>query len=139
MTDRPDRPSARAPPAQPATRRGPRQDARFVGRPCCPGLQPFGVRFFYPASAPHSNPASSGMTVRLRIVAVLALVASLAAGGRAPAQEAPAQPPSRVVSFNICTDQLVVALADPGQIAGLSPYATDPTLSAVADQARAFR
>jgi iron complex transport system substrate-binding protein len=44
-----------------------------------------------------------------------------------------------VVSFNICADQLVVALADPAQIAGLSPYATDPTLSAVADEARAFR
>ncbi|HZN31429.1 MAG TPA: ABC transporter substrate-binding protein, partial [Xanthobacteraceae bacterium] len=47
--------------------------------------------------------------------------------------------PRRVVSFNICADQLVVALADPAQIAGLSPYATDPTLSAVADEARAFR
>ncbi len=43
------------------------------------------------------------------------------------------------MSFNICADQLVVALADPAQIAGLSPYATDPTLSAVAQEARAFR
>ena len=47
--------------------------------------------------------------------------------------------PRRVVSFNICADQLVVALADPGQVAGLSPYAADPTLSAVAEEARAFR
>jgi iron complex transport system substrate-binding protein len=47
--------------------------------------------------------------------------------------------PRRVVSFNVCADQLVVALADPAQIAGLSPYATDPTLSAVAEEARAFR
>jgi iron complex transport system substrate-binding protein len=47
--------------------------------------------------------------------------------------------PRRVVSFNVCTDQLVVALADSDQIAGLSPYATDPTLSAVAEEARAFR
>jgi ABC-type Fe3+-hydroxamate transport system substrate-binding protein len=50
-----------------------------------------------------------------------------------------ADPPRRVVSFNICADQLVVALADPAQIAGLSPYATDPMLSAVAQEARAFR
>ena len=50
-----------------------------------------------------------------------------------------ADPPRRVVSFNICADQLVVALADPAQIAGLSPYATDPTLSAVAAEARAYR
>ncbi|HEY1363934.1 MAG TPA: ABC transporter substrate-binding protein [Xanthobacteraceae bacterium] len=52
---------------------------------------------------------------------------------------AAAAPPQRVVSFNICADQLVVALADPAQIVALSPYATDPTLSAVADEARAYR
>src|ERR1043166_5985876 len=49
-----------------------------------------------------------------------------------------AEPPRRVVSFNQCGDQLVVALADPGQIAGLSPYAADPSLSAAAEKARAF-
>jgi iron complex transport system substrate-binding protein len=47
--------------------------------------------------------------------------------------------PRRVVSFNLCADQLVVALADPEQIAGLSPYAADPALSVVADKAHAFR
>lgn len=47
--------------------------------------------------------------------------------------------PKRVVSFNLCADQLVVALADPEQIAGLSPYATDPGLSVVAGKAKAFR
>lgn len=52
---------------------------------------------------------------------------------------AAAEPPRRVVSFNLCADQLVLALADPGQIAGLSPYAADPALSVVADKARAFR
>jgi iron complex transport system substrate-binding protein len=49
-----------------------------------------------------------------------------------------ADAPQRVVSFNLCADQLVVALADPAQIAGLSPYAADPALSVVAEQARAF-
>jgi iron complex transport system substrate-binding protein len=49
-----------------------------------------------------------------------------------------ADAPRRVVSFNQCGDQLVLALADPQQIAGLSPYAADPTLSAVAEKARAF-
>lgn len=44
-----------------------------------------------------------------------------------------------MVSFNLCADQLVVALADPSQIAGLSPYATDPSLSVVAEAARAYR
>jgi iron complex transport system substrate-binding protein len=55
--------------------------------------------------------------------------------GAAQASDAP----RRVVSLNLCADQLVVALADPEQIAGLSPYATDPGLSVVADKARGFR
>jgi iron complex transport system substrate-binding protein len=49
-----------------------------------------------------------------------------------------ADAPTRVVSFNQCGDQLIVALADPEQIAGLSPYASDRSLSVVADRARAF-
>ena len=49
-----------------------------------------------------------------------------------------ADAPKRVVSFNQCGDQLVVALANPEQIAGLSPYAADRSLSVVADKARAF-
>jgi iron complex transport system substrate-binding protein len=49
-----------------------------------------------------------------------------------------ADAPRRVVSFNQCGDQLVLALADPAQIAGLSPYAADPSLSAVAEKARAY-
>jgi iron complex transport system substrate-binding protein len=65
---------------------------------------------------------------------VFVLLCALAA-----AHSARADAPRRVVSFNNCADQLVVALAAPEQIAGLSPYATDPTLSAVAEQARAFR
>jgi len=50
-----------------------------------------------------------------------------------------ADAPKRVLSFNLCADQLVVALADPEQIAGLSPYAADPSLSVVADKARNFK
>lgn len=55
------------------------------------------------------------------------------------ASPARADAPRRVVSFNLCADQLVLVLADPEQIAGLSPYAADPALSVVADKARAFR
>lgn len=73
-------------------------------------------------------------TVIQRLAKILPLGLALAASSPAPA----ADPPRRVVSFNICADQLVVALADPAQIAGLSPYATDATLSAVAGEARAF-
>jgi len=53
--------------------------------------------------------------------------------------EASADVPRRVVSFNLCADQLVLALADSDQIAGLSPYAADATMSVVADTAGAYR
>lgn len=62
--------------------------------------------------------------------AVLAALVACVAGAAAE--------PRRVVSFNLCADQLVLALADPGQIAGLSPYARDPGLSAAAATAGAF-
>jgi iron complex transport system substrate-binding protein len=55
------------------------------------------------------------------------------------AWSAHADAPRRVVSFNVCADQLVIALADPEQIVGLSPYAADPVLSVVAEEARRFR
>jgi iron complex transport system substrate-binding protein len=62
------------------------------------------------------------------------LMGLVVAGGRAQAEA-----PRRIVSFNVCADQLVLALADPEQIVGLSPYATDTSISVVAEQARAFR
>ena len=46
--------------------------------------------------------------------------------------------PERVVSINLCADQLLVALADPGQIAALSPLARDKKLSFVARAATSF-
>lgn len=49
-----------------------------------------------------------------------------------------ADPPRRIASFNLCADQLVVALADSNQIAALSPYAHDDHLSVVAERARLF-
>lgn len=71
-----------------------------------------------------------GLAPRLVIVALFTLI-----GLRAAA----AAPPHRVVSFNVCADQLVLALADPEQITALSPYATDASISVVAGKARGFR
>ncbi len=68
----------------------------------------------------------------LRWIAVMA-GAWLAASAHA------AEAPSRVVSINLCADELLVALAAPEQIAALSVYATDPRLSYVAAAAKAFR
>jgi len=56
-----------------------------------------------------------GYQWRMRWIALLLLLTT-------PASTAPAlaDAPRRVVSFNLCADQLVLALADPEQIAGLS-------------------
>lgn len=47
-----------------------------------------------------------------------------------------AQAPKRIVSLNLCADQLVLALADRSQIAGLTHNATDVDMSAAAVEAR---
>jgi iron complex transport system substrate-binding protein len=44
----------------------------------------------------------------------------------------------RVASMNACTDQLLITLADPGQILGLSRYARDRLQSWAASDARHF-
>lgn len=52
------------------------------------------------------------------------------------ATAAPAAPPQRVVSTNLCADQLVLGLLPRARIAAVSPLAADPTLSAAFEQAR---
>ncbi|MBB4199333.1 iron ABC transporter [Rhodoblastus sphagnicola] len=46
--------------------------------------------------------------------------------------------PVRIASINMCADQLLLALADPDQIAGLGPYARDPQMSWLAEDARRY-
>jgi iron complex transport system substrate-binding protein len=45
----------------------------------------------------------------------------------------------RVASMNVCTDQLLLTLADPGQILGLSRYARNRLQSWAADDAHRYR
>ena len=47
-------------------------------------------------------------------------------------------PPRRVVSINLCSDQLLLLLGEPGQIVSLSYLARDPNASALAERARAY-
>lgn len=49
-----------------------------------------------------------------------------------------AQPPRRVVSVNLCTDQLALLLAAPGQLVSVSRLAHDPDSSALHRRARAI-
>ena len=63
------------------------------------------------------------MKLPLRVIGLLVVCASHAA------------PPVRVVSQTIGTDEMLLALADPGQVAALSHLSTEPAFSAVAEEA----
>jgi iron complex transport system substrate-binding protein len=71
----------------------------------------------------------------LALCAVAAFLLSQGALG-SPAPAKLRHPPRRIVSLNLCADQLVLALADRGQIAGLTRYAGDPHMSAAAQASR---
>src|SRR5579859_2649447 len=68
-----------------------------------------------------------------RSVAVAAL-ATFAALWLAPGTAAG----PRIVSMNLCTDQLLIPLADPEQILGLSRFSRDASQSFAADVARRY-
>lgn len=64
-----------------------------------------------------------------------ALALALAA---APAPAAAGEAPARVVSLNLCTDQLAMLLAAPGQLVAVSHLARDPLSSPMAAEAMAY-
>lgn len=69
-------------------------------------------------------------------VVLAGMVAFFAIWGQgAGAQEAP----KRVVSMNLCTDQLAMLLADEGQLLSVSDLASDPRMSAMVEQAGKYQ
>ena len=74
------------------------------------------------------------MLIRWAFAAAVALAPLGAAAGAA----AGAEVPRRVVSINLCTDQLAMALAAPGQLLSVSALAHDPRTSLMAEQAGDF-
>jgi len=85
---------------------------------------------FHARFMPSSAPKREWLRCRLWAVAILACV-GLPDGSHA------AEPP-RIASINLCTDQLLVTLADPQQILGLSPYSRDKARSWDAAKAAQF-
>lgn len=71
----------------------------------------------------------------LKVLATLALSALVLAGPPARAEEAL----PKVASNNLCTDQILLALAEPSQILGLSPFARDAQRAWAADRAKGHR
>ena len=72
-----------------------------------------------------------------RAVALVLATALLGALPPASAQ-VPSAPPQRVVSLGVCADQMLLALADPSQIASLSTEARNPAISYLAELAEAY-
>jgi iron complex transport system substrate-binding protein len=70
------------------------------------------------------------------VLGAAVLLCGAATSGAGTGSLGPAAKPHRIVSLNLCADQLVLALADRDQIAGLTRYAADPQMSAAADAAR---
>lgn len=68
---------------------------------------------------------------------LLALVAALGFASAAMGTPETTRP-SRVVSVNLCTDQLAIALAAPGQLLSVSYLAHDPDISAEYEAALAY-
>jgi iron complex transport system substrate-binding protein len=65
----------------------------------------------------------------VRVFAALVLMLACATAQAAP---------QRIVSLNMCTDQLLIDLAEPHRIAGLSPFARDPARAFEAARAARF-
>ncbi len=75
----------------------------------------------------------------MRGLAALALGLWLAAsGGLAHADDAPARP-QRIVSLNMCTDELVLRLARPEHVASVTWLSQDPRNANMATRARSIR
>lgn len=81
----------------------------------------------------------AGRLQSLFLSAAAAIVLAGAVVRAAPGDTASPQRPKRIVSLNLCADQLVLALADRSQIAGLTANAADRDMSAEAQRARGLR
>lgn len=67
----------------------------------------------------------------MRLTKITALIAAAILGGAVHAA-----PPSRVVSINLCTDQLALMVAAPGQLISVSRLSHDPASSPMSAAAR---
>jgi iron complex transport system substrate-binding protein len=80
-----------------------------------------------------------GGNLMARIGTLAGLVSAWAIAAPGCAAPARAAELPRIASMNVCTDQLLLTLADPEQILGLSRYSRDRLQSWAADDARRYR
>lgn len=85
--------------------------------------------------------ARTGWTLAALAFATACLAPAMAGAEHMAAVSPPrsrSSPPMKIVSLNVCTDQILIDLVAPARIKALSWLATDPTLSAIAIRAEAF-
>lgn len=73
--------------------------------------------------------------MKTNIILVLLSVSSIVCGGASIAKASP----QRIVSLNLCTDQLLMMLVEPSRIAAVSYFARRPNISAMAAVAAKLR
>lgn len=82
---------------------------------------------------------SRGAAAAIAACTVAALLVAAPAGApRAAPEHKPEPRPGRVMSLNICTDQLAMLLAGPGQLVSVSFLSGDPSLSVLHERAGAY-
>ncbi len=89
------------------------------------------------AAAASAEPSSAGTSRGGRSPAGSAPIAVIPSS-TAPAKAPAPTPPRRVVSVNLCTDQIAMALAAPGQLVSVSHLAREPQSSAMVAEAQRF-
>ena len=81
---------------------------------------------------------AAALALRAATAVCLAVLPALAAPPALAEPPATAAPPARVVSINLCTDQLAMLLAGPGQLVSVTHLATDPLMSSMVEQAAGY-
>ena len=75
------------------------------------------------------------MSIWFKFLLALVVVSALSVSAAEPTISAPSKKPQRIVSINLCTDQLLLSLADLDNVASVTWLALDPLNSVVADLA----
>ncbi|SFJ70280.1 ABC transporter substrate-binding protein [Celeribacter neptunius] len=74
----------------------------------------------------------------MRLSAIIPFAAALSGAAAFAGPVPETTPPQRVVSINLCTDQLAMMLAAPGQLLSITAMASDPRASVMAEDATAY-
>jgi iron complex transport system substrate-binding protein len=86
-----------------------------------------------------AGPRAGGRAAAVPAAAAAEAGGEVVGAGTAGTSPAAGAAPARVVSLNLCTDQIAMLIAAPGQLVAVSHLAADPRLSAMAAEARAHR